>query len=60
MRRIMPPTPRKCIGKNTQLKNTNVRMAWICPSRSFIVRPKIFGYQYAMAANIAKMIPATT
>ena len=48
------------MGKNTRLNKTNVNTAWNRPIVSFISRPNSFGNQNVIAANIAKMIPATT
>ena len=45
MRRMWPPTPRMCIGKNVTLKKMSVSQKWIFPSVSFIMRPNILGYQ---------------
>ena len=45
MRRMWPPTPMMCIGKNVTLKKMNVSQKWSLPSVSFIMRPNIFGNQ---------------
>ena len=60
MRRMWPPAPMMCIGKNVALKNTNVRNQWILPSVSFIIRPNIFGYQKKMPPKTEKSEPPNT
>ena len=53
----MPFRPRKCIGKNVQLKPTNMSQKETLPQNSGTMRPKNFGNQKWMAASSAKVAP---
>ena len=44
-RRIIPLSPRTCMGPKVRLKPTSITQNWSLPSFSFSCRPKIFGHQ---------------
>ncbi len=43
VRRGMPFSPRKCMGKNVRFMPMNVTQNWMLPSFSLMMRPVIFG-----------------